>query len=67
MTTTASEKLLYSPEEAAGMLGVSRSQVFELIARHQIESIKVGRLRKFPHDALLAYIERLRAEQSVPA
>jgi excisionase family DNA binding protein len=61
------DKLLYSPEEAADMLGVSRSQVFELIAQRQIESVKVGRLRRFPLDALTAYIERLRAEQSVSA
>lgn len=62
-----SEKLLHSPEEAAELLGVSRSQMFELIARRQVESVKIGRLRKVPRDALTSYIDRLRAEQSVPA
>lgn len=61
------EKLLYSPEEAATVLGVSRAWIFELIARGEIESIKLGRLRKIPADAAAAYVERLRAEQAVSA
>jgi excisionase family DNA binding protein len=59
------EKLLHSPEETAEMLGVGRSQVFELIARNEIESFKIGRLRKVPRDAIDAYIERLRAQAQV--
>ena len=61
------EKLLHSPEAAAALLDVGRSQIFELIARGEIESFKIGRLRKIPHDALTAYIERLRSASSVPA
>jgi excisionase family DNA binding protein len=56
------EKLLCSPEEAAQLLGVGRSQMFELIGRGEVESIKIGRLRKIPADALTSYVERLRAE-----
>ena len=56
------EKLLCSPAEAAGLLGVSRSQMFELIGRHEIESVKIGRLRKIPRVAIDSYVERLRAE-----
>ena len=58
------EKLLCSPEEAAQLLGVGRSQMFELIGRGEVESIKIGRLRKIPADALTSYVERLRAEAS---
>jgi excisionase family DNA binding protein len=61
------EKLLLSPEQGAELLGVGRSQMFELIARGEVESIKIGRLRKIPRDAIDSYITRLRAEQSVPA
>jgi len=61
------EKLLCSPEEAAELLGVGRSQMFELIARREIESFKIGRLRKIPRDAITAYIERMRTEQAIPA
>lgn len=59
--TTADEKLLHPPEEAAQLLTIGRSQLFELLARGEIESVKIGRLRRIPHDALTAYIERLRA------
>lgn len=60
-----SEKLLCSPEEAAELLGVGRSYMFELVARGEVESFKVGRLRKIPREALTAYVERLRAESAV--
>jgi len=60
MSTTA-DKLLHPPEEAARLLTISRSQLFELLALGEIESVKIGRLRRIPHDALVAYIKRLRA------
>jgi excisionase family DNA binding protein len=60
------EILLYSPQEAAEMLGVSRSQMFELLACGDVESVKIGRLRKIPREALTAYVARLR-QQAIPA
>ncbi len=65
--TTTGEKLLYSPDEAMELIGVGRSQMFELIARHEIESVKIGRLRRIPREALTAYIEQLRTEQKASA
>lgn len=62
--TEPSDKLLYPPEEAAQRLTISRSQLFELLARGEIKSVKIGRLRRIPHDELTAYVERLR---SIPA
>ena len=67
MTTSTDEKLLLSPDEAAELLGVGRSHMFELIARKDVESVKIGRLRKIPHDALTTYVERLRAASAVSA
>jgi excisionase family DNA binding protein len=65
------EQLLHSPEESAVLLGVSRSQVFEMLARGEIESFKIGRLRKIPREAITDYIKRRRpaadAGRSVPA
>lgn len=58
--STAADTLLHPPEEAARMLMISRSQLFELLARGEIESVKIGRLRRIPHDALLVYIKHLR-------
>jgi excisionase family DNA binding protein len=56
--------LLYSVPEAARLLGVGRTYMFRLIAAGEIESIKVGKLRKIPHDALGCYIDRQRHEQA---
>jgi excisionase family DNA binding protein len=61
------EQLLHSPEESAGLLGVSRSQVFEMLARGEIESFKIGRLRKIPREAITDYIKRRRAAASQSA
>jgi excisionase family DNA binding protein len=41
------ERLL-SPELAAEALGCHRSFVFELLARGELRSIKLGRLRRIP-------------------
>ena len=56
-------RLLYSVAEAASLLGVGRTYMFRLIATGQVESIKVGKLRKIPHDALGRYIDQQRPGQ----
>jgi excisionase family DNA binding protein len=53
-------RLLYSVAEAASLLGVGRTYMFRLIASGEVESIKVGRLRKIPRDALGRYIDQQR-------
>ena len=60
--STAADKLLHPPEEAAQLLAIGRSQLFELLAHNEIKSVKIGRLRRIPHDELIAYVERLRAQ-----
>lgn len=57
-------RLLYSVPEAAGLLGVGRTYMFRLLATGQVESIKVGKLRKIPRDALNHYIEQQRPGQA---
>lgn len=52
--------LVCSVEAAAQLLGVSRSQMWEMIARDDIESFKIGRLRKIPREAITKYVERQR-------
>lgn len=52
--------LLYKPEAAAAALGIGRSKVFELIAAGQIETVQIGRSRRVPAQALVAYVDRLR-------
>lgn len=54
--------ILHTPDAAARELSVSRTAVFQLIRDGQLESIKVGRLRRVPHAALVAYVDRMRGE-----
>ena len=57
-------RLLYSVPEAARLLGVGRTYMFRLLATGQVESIKVGKLRKIPRDALSHYIDQQRPGQA---
>jgi excisionase family DNA binding protein len=58
------QKLLLSPEETCATLGVKRATLFKLLAAGIIPSIKIGRLRRIPVDALHRYVERQVAEQT---
>lgn len=51
--------LLLSPEEAAQLLGISRSRVYELLRDAELPSIKIGRLRRIPRQAVHAYVNDL--------
>ena len=59
MSDLAPPRILYSPEEAARALGVGRSMVYELLAAGALASVRVGRLRRIPADALHAYVASL--------
>jgi excisionase family DNA binding protein len=56
--------LLFSVEEAAQLLGIGRTFMFQLVATGEISSLKIGKRRKIPREALDQYIERLRSEQA---
>ena len=60
----ASNKSL-STQEVAEILHVSKSTIYELIRRGEINSYKVGRKVRFTQDDVDAYIARSRHEQSV--
>ena len=59
------ERLLVRPEEAAEVLGISRARLYELLAAGVIPSIRVGRSRRVPADALRAWVASERAAQAV--
>jgi excisionase family DNA binding protein len=63
------EKIGYSAEEASSILGVGRTTVFGLVASGELESVKVGRRRIIPADALQRFLDGLRADarESQPA
>ena len=64
VTALASAKSL-STQEVAQILHVSKSTIYELIRRGEINSYKVGRKVRFTQDDVDAYIARSRHEQSV--
>lgn len=61
-----SDQLLYKPEEAAQVLGLGRSKVFQLMAAGQIESVVIGRSRRVPRESLLAFVAGIRTAQRQP-
>ena len=51
-------KLLLTIEEAARVLSLSRSLLYDLLMSNQIVSIKIGRSRRIPVAALMAYVQK---------
>lgn len=58
--------MLLTPERAAERLDISRTTVYALLASGELDSVKIGRSRRIPTEALAAYVDRLRS-QSVGA
>jgi excisionase family DNA binding protein len=55
------ERLLLRPEEVAEALAVGRTAVFELIRTGELRSVKIGKSRRIPADAVVEYIAGLSA------
>jgi excisionase family DNA binding protein len=53
------DKLLLKPEEAAEVLSIGRSKVYELIGTGQLASVRIGASRRIPTDALIEFVNRL--------
>lgn len=53
--------VLYTVDEAARALRLSRSVIYELIRSDQLHTVKVGRRRLVPVAALNAYVEGIQA------
>jgi excisionase family DNA binding protein len=51
-------KVLLSVEEAASVMSLGRSFVYNLVMRREIASIKVGRMRRIPVIALQDFVSR---------
>jgi excisionase family DNA binding protein len=58
------DRLLLTPEDAAELLGVGRTKLYELLRVGAIESVRIGRARRVPADALHEYVTRLRKDAS---
>jgi excisionase family DNA binding protein len=56
---TGMEKLLFTIEEAAEVLSVSRSTVYDLVRMRLLDTVLIGRSRRVPASALQDLVDRL--------
>lgn len=57
------ERVLLTVEEAAQRLHIGRTRMFSLVKFGEIESVRVGRLRRIHPNALEAFAQRLQSQQ----
>ena len=50
------DKLVYSIEEVAGLLGISRSYAYELVRNGTIPALELGRKRVIPKERFHSWI-----------
>jgi excisionase family DNA binding protein len=53
------DKLLMNPKEAAEMLSISRSKLYELLAAGTLPSVRIDGCRRISVDVLRAYVDGL--------
>ncbi len=56
------DRLLYRPDEAAELLGIGRSSLYELLASGRMASVQIGRSRRVPAESLAAFVSELRSD-----
>ena len=56
-------KVLLTVTEAAKRLSLSRTFTYELVMRGDLESLKLGKSRRVPVDALDKFVQARRAER----
>ncbi|PRW61675.1 helix-turn-helix domain-containing protein [Actinopolyspora mortivallis] len=61
--TTNQPRTLLTVEQAAQRLAIGRTRMFQLLRTGEVASVRIGRARRIPTDALESYIDRLTAEQ----
>jgi excisionase family DNA binding protein len=56
------DKLLLTPEEVAEALNISRTKVFELLQADALRSVKIGKSRRIPTEAVREFVACLTGE-----
>jgi excisionase family DNA binding protein len=59
------DKRLLTVDEAAQRLGIGRSHAYVYVLRGELESVKLGRSRRVPAEAIDEYVKKLRAESDL--
>lgn len=62
MTRPISEPALYRVPDAARMLGLGKTKIYELIRGKRLRSVTEGRTRLIPADAITDYLALLKTE-----
>jgi excisionase family DNA binding protein len=57
-----SAPLVLTVEQAAERLGVGRTVMYALVSSGAVESVRIGRLRRVPADALVTFLDQLRGK-----
>ncbi len=65
-TTDSAPRWLLSIPEACKGLGVGRSTFYEMVARGDVEVVRIGRRALVPVAAIEAYVQGLRPSHGVP-
>ena len=58
-TRKGMERLLLTPEDAADLLSIGRSKLYELIGDGRLASVRIGASRRVPMSALVQFVESL--------
>jgi excisionase family DNA binding protein len=53
------EQYLYSPLDAAKVMGISRSQVYNLMNDGNLASVHIGRSRRISRKQIIQFLDRL--------
>lgn len=56
------ENQMYTPKQVASVLMLSQSKTYEMLARGEIPSVKIGWSRRIPQAFLNEYVDRLCAQ-----
>jgi excisionase family DNA binding protein len=62
--TKVAHKNLYTVKDICETLSLGRTHLYQLIARGEIETVKIGRARRITHEALEAFLRKLQIEQA---
>lgn len=57
------EKLVYSIQEVAALLGISRSYAYELVRNGTIPALELGKKRVIPKERFVAWVNRTESEK----
>ena len=58
------EKMLLTPSEAAKVLSISRSKLYELIGKGRLSTVRIDTSRRVPAHTVVEFIQHLQHEEA---